>query len=504
VIHTHGSVVFIARPYVYKIKKPVDLGIFDYSSLAKRRFYCEREVELNRRLAPSTYLGVVPIVRAGRSFTLEGSGIVAEYAVKMRYLPEEGMLSTRLDRGSVTAGSARRIAGILSGLYRAEPPASGITPAGALANVRRNSTANFRQMRPLVGAAISHAAWAAARWANAAFLRAHSAALERRAREGWFRNCHGDVRSDSIHVGRHGVTIYDCIEFSDRYRLIDVANDAAFLAMDFDYHGRRDLSRAFIDAMMRGMHDRELPAFVEYYQQYRACVRAKVECLRSAEREVPAPERAASLERAGRYLRLALRYAVGGSGPCVIVVMGRVATGKTTLARALCGELGWPALSSDIVRKTFAGLRPTTHPDAAERKRMYGSRFTDRTYAALLSAAAQAARRGDGIILDATYSSRSRRGDLRRALARAGVEPLFVHLTASDAAILRRLRARESARRVVSDARRAEFELMNRRFKPPTELPSSHLITISGGVSHVLERTLNMLVRRRVKQWGIH
>ena len=245
---THISIVAMTPTLVYKIKKSLDLGFLDFSTLEKRREACEFEVRLNRRLCRDVYLGVVPISRTDGRLCFGEEGEAVEYAVKMRRLPEEGFLQQRLAREAVTARDLDRIVEKLSGFYRSQQSSTEIAEWGSIAKLRISTDENFSQTEQFVGTLISRPAIEAIRDFTDLFYDRHSDLFERRQKEGRLLDCHGDLRCDHIHFSNGEIDIFDCIEFNERFRYLDVANDVAFLAMDLDFRKRRDLAIAFYTA----------------------------------------------------------------------------------------------------------------------------------------------------------------------------------------------------------------------------------------------------------------
>ncbi len=282
--------------------------------------------------------------------------------------------------------------------------------------------------------------------------------------------------------------IYDCIEFNDRFRYVDVANDAAFLAMDLDYEGRPDLARSFATQMASVLNDDGMPRLMDFYKCYRAFVRGKVESLHSVAHAAPEAERQASAERARRYFRLALQYAVAGSQPMVLAVMGRIASGKSTLAQALGEELGWTVYSSDYLRKKMAGFPLYERSSAGARKRLYSEKMTERTYDRLLAAAAEQLKRGNSVILDATFARRKQRELLVERCGKCGVTWRILEAQAGSAAVKKRLRTREARPNEVSDARLEDYAALTRLYEPPRELPAARCVKV--GTTRRLDQTV--------------
>jgi len=500
-VQTHASLVFVAPPFVFKVKKPVNLGFLDFSTLAKRRHFCEREVALNRRLCPRVYLGVVPITRRDGHFAFGGDGEVVEYAVQMRRLAERGFLLHRLRRGRLGRAVLDRLVIVLKAFYEAQHPTAEVEEWGRVVRLKISTGENFRQTRSYVGKTISPAAFNAIRAFMNGFFQTHRELFARRIRERWIRDCHGDLHLDHIHAGSKALHVYDCIEFNDRFRYVDVASDVAFLAMDLDFHHRPDLAAHFAERIARALKDRDLPRLLDFYKCYRAYVRGKVESFRSSAEAAPDTERQGATERARRYFQLALRYAVAGSRPLALLVMGRIASGKSTLAAALAEELHWPVVSSDRVRKDLAGLPLHERSDAAARARLYSPAMTRRTYSALLAAAERHAAAGESCVLDATFGSVELRRLAIRRLRQRGVRFVFVEALATAASQRRRLAARDRGACEVSDARLEDRRRLNAAYTAPRELPAAERMMVcnDGAIGGAVSDCLAKLVRLRLR-----
>ncbi len=499
-VQTHASFVFIAPPFVFKVKKPVNFGFLNFSTLEKRRQFCAREVALNRRLSPRLYLGVVPIsTRHGRLTLGEGDEVV-EYAVKMRKLSDGHFLDQQLRRGQLLPGDLDRIAVRLKEFYLAQHPSEEVEAWGRIDRLQISTDENFRQTRDFIGQTISRPAFAAIAYATGQFYRRHTRLFASRVRQKWIRDCHGDLHLEHIHLTPRTLHIYDCIEFNDRFRYVDVASDAAFLAMDLDYEGRPDFGRYFARRMAAELNDPGMPRLMDFYKCYRAFVRGKVESLHGVARAAPEEERRASADHARRYFRLALQYAVAGSQPLVLVVMGRIASGKSTLARALGAELGWAVYSSDRLRKEMAGFPLYERSGAAARRRLYSASMTKETYDRLLSAAEAEVRQGHGVILDATFARREHRELVAERCGRHGIHWRVLEAQASNAAVKRRLATRETTSEEVSDARREDFAMLTGLYEPPVEFTTGQLAKVRTSVppARTVTQALRSLARMQL------
>jgi aminoglycoside phosphotransferase family enzyme len=313
-VQTQMSFVFLTGKYVYKIKKPVNLGYLDYTILKKRHFFCRQELELNRRLCPDAYLAVVPITassrRAARPINpvrVEGQGEAIEYAVKMRQLPEDRMMDVLLSRDRVTPEMIGRVAWKLVNFHQRAETSQKIAAFGGLDVIRHNCDENFTQTEKYVGLAILRVKYEVIRDYTDSFIKGNAGLFEKRVMEGRIRDCHGDLHAAHV-CFTDDICIYDCIEFNDRFRYCDVASELAFLAMDLDRYQRTGLSRHLVDTYVALSHDEELLKLLNFYRCYRAYVRGKVESFKLDDPHIPQEEKAKVLTAAQNYFRLAESY----------------------------------------------------------------------------------------------------------------------------------------------------------------------------------------------------
>ena len=309
-VQTQMSFVFLAGDLVYKVKKPVNLGYLDYTTLEQRHFFCQKEVELNRRLCPEAYLGVVAITEQAGRISMDGSGQPLEYAVKMRHLPQEAMLNNLLVRDKVTPEMLASVAEKLAEFHGRAETSAAISGFGNLDVIRQNTVENFEQTEKNIGITVSPEKYKRIKDYTEDFLTQNASLFRRRLEEGKIRDCHGDLHAAHICFGDDGICIYDCIEFNDRFRYGDVASEVAFLAMDLDHYGRADLSRRFVSAYLAASGDTELEALLSFYKCYRAYVRGKVEGFKLADPHISEAEKTGVLAVAREYFELADSYAM--------------------------------------------------------------------------------------------------------------------------------------------------------------------------------------------------
>jgi aminoglycoside phosphotransferase family enzyme len=306
-VQTQMSFILLTGEYVYKIKKPVDLGYLDYTTLEKRHFFCHQELELNRRLCPSAYLAVVQVVEVKGELRIESEGKAVEYAVKMKQLPQDRMMDVLLPRGQVTPEMVTKVAEKLVDFHRKAETNEEIAAFGRLDVIRQNSDENFAQTENYIGLTIFRAKYERIKGYTDDFIKSNAGLFEKRVREGRIKDCHGDLHAAHI-CFTEDVCIYDCIEFNDRFRYSDVASEVAFLAMDLDRYQQAGLSRHLVNTYVELSHDAELLKLLNFYKCYRAYIRGKVESFKLDDPYIPQEEKAKVLTAAQSYFQLAESY----------------------------------------------------------------------------------------------------------------------------------------------------------------------------------------------------
>jgi len=309
-VQTQISYVFLAGDYVYKIKKPVDMGFLDYTTLEKRLTFCRKEVELNRRLCADAYLGVVPVTSEGDRFVIGGKGEVEEYAVKMRRLPQDAMMDVLLTKNKVTPKMVEDVAATIAEFHHKAAKGGDIEKFGSIETITHIIDENFDQTEKYFDIIIAPLTFQRIKAYARGFIKTNTPLFRKRLAEGRIRDCHGDLHAAHICFYK-GICIYDCIEFIDRLRYTDVAADVAFLAMDLDHYGRKDLSDSFIDAYVIQSGDKELKKLLNFYKCYRAYVRGKVGCFQYDDQYISAGEKEKIVTNARSYFELAESYIEG-------------------------------------------------------------------------------------------------------------------------------------------------------------------------------------------------
>ena len=346
VLETHISYVLLTGVHAYKIKKAVRLGFLDFSTLAARKHFCEEELRLNRRHAPALYLDVVPITGTVDRPCFGGAGSVLEYAVRMREFEQDALLDNVLARNELTAAHVDALARAVAEFHESVAIAAADGSFGTPEEILRLALDNFGEVSPLVAEAADRASLEALEAWTRREHAAHGAAFAARRDEGFVRECHGDLHLRNIALVDGVPTIFDCIEFNERMRWIDVMSEIAFTVMDLAHRGRPDFAHRFLDAYLAACGDYADVAVLRFYLVYRAMVRAKVACLRIAQLGGGA-ERAALWREFREFLRLAAAYAEDAR-PALIVTHGFAGCGKSALSHVLLERTGAVRIRTDV------------------------------------------------------------------------------------------------------------------------------------------------------------
>lgn len=468
-VETHVSFIFISDSHVYKVKKPVDFGFLNFTTLDRRRFYCEEEVRLNSRLCPELYLGVVELRETPEGGSFAGGGKVLDYAVKMKRLPEERMLSQLLRTGQVEPEQLAQVARIVAAFHARAARGPQFDAYGDAGALRTNWEENFRQVAPFQGETVSGADLALMRGWVERLLSERAPLFQARIEGGFVRECDGDLHSGNICL-TDPICIFDCIEFNERFRYIDTAADIAFLLMDLEYAGRPDLCPPFLESYQEASGDFGFLPLLEIYQAYRAFVRGKVTSFRLREPGLSREELAELSGSARRYFRLARGYALrSGLTPPLIITCGMIGSGKSVLARELAFQLGLGLERSDLVRKRLAGLPATARAGTGYDEGIYSASHNEVTYQALLESAERALGAGRGLVVDATFRRREDRENFRLLAQRLEAPFFLVETRCPEALIRERLEQRRLDPDEVSDGTWDYFTRHKEQFEAPAQ-----------------------------------
>jgi len=468
-LQTHVSFLFITDTHVYKVKKPVNYGFLDFTTLDRRRFYCDEEVRLNRRLCPDTYLGVVEVRETGDGASFTGEGKIIDYAVKMKRLPTERMLDRLLREDKVSTEDMRRIAVTIAAFHQNAERGEEIDHFGDIEAIERNWEENFQQATEFVGISLAKQdLLVISEWVKR-FIADNGTLFANRVAGGFIRDCDGDIHPENICLAEQ-VYIFDCIEFNSRFRYGDTASDIAFLLMELDFHDRRPLADIFLKAYTCETGDQGVTQVLDFYKIYRAFVRGKVESFKLLDPQIPEDSQREARENAVRYFRLARGYILRLKlPPTLFITCGLMGSGKSALTRELAFELGVEAAGSDAVRKEIAAIPPHEHRGDDYDRGIYSRSFNEATYAALLAKGEEALNNGRSVVIDATFRRKSDRSSFH-ALAEQYRVPFVIIMTdCPEYIIQQRLNARVGREGEVSDGRWELFHRQRSEFESPDE-----------------------------------
>ncbi|MFY9327349.1 MAG: AAA family ATPase [Georgfuchsia sp.] len=458
-IDTHISNILLTGPYAYKIKKPLDLGFLDFTTLAARHHFCEEELRLNRRLAPNLYLDVVAICGKSDSPRLsshEAEGAI-EYAVRMKQFPQQGLLDRMLASSELTLQHVDELARIIANFHAEASRTSEGNCFGTPASIEAQMRQNFTQMRALMtDVEDCHVLDEIERWSinQQATL---TPLMAQRQKDGMVRECHGDLHLGNIALVDGEIQVFDCIEFNADLRWTDIAAEIAFLVMDFAARGHPDLGARFLNAYLEITGDYEAVRLLPYYLVYRAMVRAKVACIYCHQTDLTERQRETSVAEFTSHLGLARTFTARRQ-PFLIITHGVSGSGKTTFTQSLLEYLSTLRLRSDLERKRLHGLTATARSGSAIDSGLYNKAATQSTYDELCRLARYLIDSGWPVIVDAAFLKRSERNRFRALAAETNVPFLLLECNAAPDELRRRVVQRGIAGTDASEATLAVLE----------------------------------------------
>lgn len=494
-IETHISWVILAGEFVYKIKKPVNLGFLDFSTLEKRRFCCEEELRLNRRLAPEIYLALTAIGGTPEQPKLNASEGVFEYAVKMRRFPQEAQLDRIQQRGELTAEMIDAFARMAAMFHATADKVDSTHDFGTAQQVWQPVEENFTQIREH----LPDSRWddrldLLERWCREKY-QALLPLLHQRKQNGFIREGHGDLHLRNLAWVNDKAIAFDCIEFNPALRWIDVMSDIAFLVMDLRERGEAHLAQRFLNTYLEISGDYEGLPLLSFYIFYRAMVRAKVAAIRSGQQAISDQERKQAEEEFAAYLDFAESCAQSAQ-PILIVARGLSASGKSKHSGMLLEWLGAIRLRSDVERKRLFGLRPEESGKAAPGEGIYSASAGRKTYARLRQLAAILLGDDYPVIIDAACLRRDQREPFYALAQEKGVPMVLLEFSAPEATLRQRIVNRKGN---ASDADLAVLEQQLTQWEPLAEEEKPYLLSVdTGGALPESGEPLSRRIKERV------
>lgn len=456
-VETHCAWVMLTGDFVYKVKKPVDFGFLDYSTLEKRQYFCAEEVRLNKRFAPDIYLDVVTITGTPDRPEIGGRGEVLDYAVRMRQFPENGLLSDLLQNNRLQASHIDQLVQCIALFHERAARAQATDPFGDPSDIHHWVMENYQQIQPLLRPDDDHSRVEKVRaWSEDEYRRLVPLLNERKT-GGSVRECHGDLHLGNITLIDGQATPFDCIEFNPQLRWIDVICEVAFLLMDLDGCGKIDLGRRFLNGYLQYTGDYKGLRVLRYYLVYRSMVRAKVAMLRR--RQLTETEAAFSqvTDEYLKYLHLAESY-MSDRPVNLVITRGLSGSGKSTIARQLAEAQGFIQLRSDVERKRLAGLDSGDSSRSGTGEGLYSADRTSMTYQYLGDLAKTVLESGYSVIADATFLMREYRDHFRRLADTLDAPFLILEYEAKIQELERRITSRVASQ---SDASEATLDVLN-------------------------------------------
>jgi aminoglycoside phosphotransferase family enzyme/predicted kinase len=485
-IETHISWVILAGRYAYKIKKPVDLGFVDFTTLKKRKFYCDEEVRLNRRLAPELYIGVIKITGTADCPILEGVGAALEYAVKMKRFSEQKELRHMLATALPDSQRFQQLATDLAAFHEAAGVADLNSGYATLESLTCSEIDNFTEIRkhihePSLLLRMEHLE----AWTRASLVKLEPLFWRRRS-EGRIRECHGDLHLGNLVCFDDRIVPFDCLEFNSELRWIDVASEIAFLLMDLIFNRQYPLARQLLDRYLEASGDYEIVILLDHYLVYRAMVRAKVSCLQPPAKH-PTPDPQGEFVR---YIELAERFSAPKRTPRLIITCGLSGSGKTWISGLLVELSDTIRIRSDVVRKHHYGLTATGDSHSELGAGIYTAAATNTVYNELSRFTEIILDAGYSVVVDATFLDESRRAEFSAIAEKKTVPFTILVVEAPYEILVSRISTRQKSGADASEADLAVLDNQRRRFEPlsPVELEHAVIIDSATDRNHLIKQ----------------
>jgi uncharacterized protein len=425
-MQTHASYVLLTGEFVYKLKKPVNFGFLDYSTVEKRQHFCTEEIRLNQRGAKELYLEVVSIAKQGSKYQIGSDGEIVDYAVKMVQFPQSALLSNMFESGTMTIEQIEDMGKVVARFHADARTDEYISSFGTVAKIRQSIDDNYRQTEKYIGRAQTQSQFSETKAYTDRFLQEHSQLFLDRIAGGFIRECHGDLHLRNICRWHDKTLLFDCIEFNEPFRFVDTMYDIAFAVMDLEARGGKDFANRFLNTYVEQTGDWEGLQVLPMYLSRQAYVRAKVTSFLLDDPTVANEERIAAAQTAGDYYRQAWEYTRTASVGRLIMLSGLSGAGKSTLGKRIALAVGGVHLRSDAVRKHLGGISLMSKGDES----LYTPEMTAKTYQRVLELASKLTAQGFTVTLDAKYD----RVDLRAAVVDLavdrGISLQIVHCTA--------------------------------------------------------------------------
>jgi aminoglycoside phosphotransferase family enzyme/predicted kinase len=495
-LQTHISWVFLTGKFVYKVKKPVNFGFLDFTSLDKRKYYCEEELALNKRFSDELYESVVPITEDDQGrIKINGKGKVIEYAVKMKELPQDSIMRKKLTQNKITYSIIDKLALEIACFHESLPINQEKAQIyGSLSNIKYNWDEHFLQTQSFIGRFLSKEKFDFIKHTAYEFIEKKEEIFNSRLKENKIKHCHGDLHSGNIFIYQDKIYLFDCIEFNPRFAYSDTCNDIAFLVMDLEFYNCKYLSEFFISKYLTYTKDYSLLKVLDFYKCYRAYVKGKVlgfQIEKEADKSL--------IEESCKYFDLAYLYAKSLSLPLrLIVFMGLPGVGKTYLAYKLAERLNLAWFNTDLVRKDIVGMYPEEDASSEFKKGIYTKEMTERVYQELFNRAISYLNQGKSCIIDGSFITPYLRKELLKFVKENNLWDISyaVWCECPEDVILARIRQRKRNSFLHSEATIDIYQKLKQEAKEPVyeELAPIKLIKLDTTLN--IEVLIDALLRR--------
>ena len=470
VVQTHASVVFLTGDYAYKIKKSVDYGFLDYSTLDKRKHFLEEELRLNQKIAPDLYLEIITIRNSDRTLSIDGSGDIVEYALKMYQFPQENLFGNLLKAGKLDENRFVELGKIVAQFHLSAESSEHISSFGTVDKIQAALTQNYQQSEKYIGTVQTQEQFSATKTYTDAFFSEKQDLFINRVKQNKIKECHGDLHLRNICLWQNKIQLFDRIEFNESFRFVDTMYDVAFTVMDLEARGYPEFATAFLNSYLENSGDWEGLLVLPLYLSRQAYVRAKVNSFLLDDSQISKAEKEEARKVASDYYRQAYQYTQSKSGS-LIMMSGLSGSGKSTVAKSIARNKGAIAIRSDAVRKHLAGI-PI---DKSGADSIYTSEMTQKTYARLLELGTMLVKEGYTVILDAKYDRLSLRQPVITQAEGLNIPLKIIHCIAPMSVLCDRLNQRQND---ISDAGTSLIKSQKANAEDFTTAEQAYVVTV--------------------------
>ncbi len=484
-IQTHISFVALTGEYAYKIKKPVDFGFLDFSTLEKRKYFCEQEVKLNKRLCPEIYEKVVSITKKDDELRIEDEGEIVDYAVKMKEFSQDNIMTNLLHEDKINEEIIDKIVDKLVSFYNKEKSTNEIKKFGEIKTIKKNTDENFDQTKNVIGTTIEKEKYNKIKEITNRFLEENKDIFKKRIENNYIKDCHGDLHTGNIVVKENDICIFDCIEFNKRFRYSDIASDIGFLAMDLDYQGRPYLSSYLIRKYVEKSKDFGIYDVLNFYKSYRAYVRGKVTGFKLNDSNIDPKEKKEVIKSAKKYFDLSYYYSKlteyfldKKDKQVLFITSGLTGTGKTTAANKISVDFCAKKISTDEVRKEMRGMNKYERHHDEYNTGLYSPEKMRETYDRIIDKGKNELSKNNNVVLDATFKSRDLRDEAKNVAENTNSSFLILNTVCPEKIVKKYLKERVK-KKSISDGRWEIYVKQKDSFDHPKEDEQSVEIDIS-------------------------